>query len=733
MKNYFRYDVNFVMNITDVDDKIILRARQRHLLEKFKEEHASLDDSVLEAAKTALGLYVSKNLSLLPHNLQPHDYAAELKRAYGEVIAGRSLAGDGSPAGDKEAKIKMHIRATEAGFEALLRLKDDRSSISIDKFYALMEDVLLPYLDNLHGSSIDASDYSIFKKLTHHYEDRFMEDMRALNVEDPDIMTRVSEYIPQIISFTEKIVKNGFAYTVSDSSDDSSSSVYFDISAFEKAGKPYARLEPWNRNNQDLQADGEGALTKKTTQKRSDADFALWKSSKPGEPIWPSPWGKGRPGWHVECSAMASAVLGGQMDIHSGGIDLCFPHHDNELAQSEAYWARGEGQDSQWVNYFLHTGHLSISGSKMSKSLKNFITIREALEKGDWTPRGLRIVFLLGGWKDGVEITDDLTKASIAWESKMNAFFLKAKDLQRSSNESDSPRNQDTPEDGSLGEALQQAKEQFHAAMCDSFDTGTAMILVSTIVSNANRAAPTDPAIVPVAKWITSVVQIFGLDHCPPPTDGIGFSDIDIPEVAKPFVYPLSQLRDEIRQRAISGEATKDDILGLLSENSSEIPEGGDGAQYAAVLSQFKSDVKALSEREEASPKEYLALCDQLRNTQLWNLGIYIEDRENQPPLVRPVDKELIAAREERVTREEAKKAAQIERERQERERLEQGKLDPKEMFKTDEYSSWDTDGFPTRDADGQPVGKSKEKKLRKLQERQSKLHEAWRAAQNAS
>jgi cysteinyl-tRNA synthetase len=115
---------------------------------------------------------------------------------------------------------------------------------------------------------------------------------------------------------------------------------------------------------------GVGALTG-SLGKKQPADFALWKAkSKPGEPAWPSPWGEGRPGWHIECSVMASEVLGRSMDIHSGGVDLMFPHHDNELAQSEAYHGC-----RQWVNYFLHTGHLHIEGLKMSKSLKNFITI----------------------------------------------------------------------------------------------------------------------------------------------------------------------------------------------------------------------------------------------------------------------------------------------------------------------------------------------------------------------
>lgn len=120
---------------------------------------------------------------------------------------------------------------------------------------------------------------------------------------------------------------------------------------------------------------------------------------------------------------MASDTLGSQIDIHSGGIDLAFPHHDNELAQSEAYWLEEDHDHQhqhQWVNYFMHMGHLSIQGSKMSKSLKNFQTIREALAGGDWTPRELRIVFLLGHWADPVEITPDLRKEATAWEDKLN-------------------------------------------------------------------------------------------------------------------------------------------------------------------------------------------------------------------------------------------------------------------------------------------------------------------------
>ena len=727
MKHYFKFNVSFVMNITDVDDKIILRARQQYLLERFQGDHSALDNEMLEITRTAYEAYLLKNLPLLSSNLQPLDYKTESKTAYGKVQTGHSLAGDGSPPGDKEAKIKMHLKAAESASDALSSAEKDRNSIPVSDFYSKTEEVLLPYLDKMHGTSIDSTNYDIFNKLSRKFEDRFMEDMRVLNVQDPDIVTRVSEYIPQIISYIQTIVKNGFAYQVHDSADGSGSSIYFDIAAFEKAGMPYARLEPWNRNNQELQADGEGALTAgRDTKKRSDADFALWKSSKPGEPSWPSEWGNGRPGWHIECSAMASDVLGKTLDIHSGGIDLCFPHHDNELAQSEAYWA-SSGQKSQWVNYFMHMGHLSIAGSKMSKSLKNFVTIRDALEQDEWTPRRLRIVFLLGGWKDGVEITEDLIKASNGWEAKLNGFLLNAKDLARRKEENS---NGTAEASSPLSDALRQAKGQVHDALCDSFDTHTAMNVMSSLVTTANKSSPTDPFILDVAKWLTTIIHTFGLDSEPIPSDGIGWSGIDIPESAKSPIYTVSKLRDDVRRQAIGGKVSSSQMQSLVSPSSIDASAAADSsAPYRKVLSQFRDDVKQLADKD-ASSKEYLILCDQLRDTHLWNLSIYLEDRENQPALVRSVDAELRAVREEREARAAAKLTAKGAREKAKKEQLEQGKLAPRDMFKTEDYSEWDAEGFPIKEKNGEALSKNREKKLRKMWDKQGKLHDAWLAAQ---
>lgn len=732
MRDYFKYDVRFVMNITDVDDKIILRGRQQHLLSQYTSEHPELNNEVQETAAEAFAAYVKKNLPLLPQGLKPAEFAEQSKKAYGHVLEGKAVEGDGPP-GDKEAKVKMHLKTASSAAEALTLAGANK--IDVTDFYTKAEDVFLPHLDSLYGGTINADDHSIFTKLTQKFENRFMEDVRALNCLDADVVTRVTEYGHQIVSFVEKVVKNGYGYVTADGS------VYFDIQAFEKDGNNYARLEPWNRNDKDLLADGEGALTNKSTKKRSDADFALWKSSKPGEPAWPSPWGPGRPGWHIECSAMASDVLGQKMDIHSGGVDLAFPHHDNELAQSEAFWSecRHDKQTHQWVNYFLHMGHLSISGSKMSKSLKNFTTIRDALSRGDWTPRGLRIVFLLGGWKDPVEITEGLVATGAGWEDKINNFFLKIKDLERNP----SPENAaSAEEDSALAAAFATAQTDVDRALCDSFDTPTAMQVISRLVTDYNsaatRASLSDATALSIGLWVTKMVTIFGLDSeaSTPNPNRIGWSGIDIPSAAAPFVYPAAALRDAVRDAAKSGPQalSREAVDALLaSQPAPSTTQPADALPYAEAFTQFRADVAALAAAS-APPASFLALCDKLRDEVLWALGIYLEDRDTQalPALVRPLSADLIAARAQKDAQAAAKAEAKAKREREEAEKkrllAEKAKVSHLDMFRTEEYSEWDEEGLPTKDKEGVELPKSRTKKLRKEWERQRKLHEEWKA-----
>lgn len=723
MRDYFRFDVRFVMNITDVDDKIIIRGRQQYLFKRYLDDHPVVTRGVLRSATVAYGVYIRDNLRLLDPGTEPARFAERVGEVYGVVLRGGMLDTEGKKPGDAEAKIRMHINTlipaarmiaeVTSYFAAQSEDVDElEGGITADDFYNATREVYLPYIDSLKGSSVPGDAYDIFTKLARKYENHFMRDMRALNVLDPDEITRVTEYGQEIADFVEKIVANQFGYVTPDGS------VYFDIDQFEKAGNQYARLEPWNRNNQPLQRDGEGALTK-AVQKKSPDDFALWKASRPGEPAWPSPWGPGRPGWHIECSAMASSRLGSQIDIHSGGVDLAFPHHDNELAQGEAYWSSGQ----QWVNYFLHMGHLSIQGSKMSKSLKNFTTVRDALGRGDWTPRGLRIVFLLGGWRDGVEISEELVKASSSWEDKLTNFFIKAKDV--------ASRDISQPVESSLSEALRVAQDRVHEQFCDSFNTPKVMVSISDLVSvfNTQDNRSLDPAAVDAAaRWVTRIVTILGLNGSAlPDSAGIGWEGTDIPDAAKPFVYSLSTMRDSLRRVAKSDTPIMPNQLEIIMEESAVTVDISDtGRAYADVLDRFRSGISSLKVGEASTSKEILSLSDQLRDVDLFNLGIYLEDREDMPALVRPVTGDIIQTREDLAQQAKEKQEEKEKQDKLVRDKLEKGKIRPLDMFKTIEFSAWDEDGLPTKDAAGEPVNKSRSKKLRKEWERQKKAHEAW-------
>lgn len=376
LTDYFNYNVLYVMNITDIDDKIIKRARQNHLYEEYVKASPTLE-KILDDYSEVLKLFQGK----LEQNTDP----------------------------DKKIMLEGMILRMETGVKTLTEVVKSGDAVKVSEeqksFLECIKDPLSDWLDTNHGKSV--TENSIFESLPRYWENEFHRDMELLNVKMPDILTRVSEYVPQIVTFIEKIIANGLAY-------EANGSVYFDVANFDRSHH-YAKLVPEAFGDMKSLNEGEGDLTSSDvqTEKKSPNDFALWKSSKSGEPWWTSPWGNGRPGWHIECSAMASDICGPKLDIHTGGVDLKFPHHDNELAQSEAHF-----NSQEWIKYFLHTGHLTIAGCKMSKSLKNFITIRDALVKNSATQ--LRLAFLLHSWKDTLDYSENTMEMATQYEKFLN-------------------------------------------------------------------------------------------------------------------------------------------------------------------------------------------------------------------------------------------------------------------------------------------------------------------------
>lgn len=414
-------------------EQIIVRARQQHLFNDYLNETQSLSEAVLDSTKEAWQQYFDK----FAKDISPSEASASIGSSAGpsnpplpftwESLQSR-IQGDPvwlRTVKENNEKFGMHMETLATGRAAITKAEENLAGGSTGREAAQelllgTRDVVSVWLDKQKGSSV--SDPAIFRTLAAYWEKLFFDDMARLHVEPPTTLTRVSEYVPEIATFVEGIINNGYAYETEDGS------VYFDTKRFDGAkGKgsaeagsdwchTYAKLEPWSKGNRDLLLDGEGSLTTTAAAlktKKSPSDFALWKASKPGEPAWPSKWGPGRPGWHIECSVMASEVLGERMDVHSGGVDLAFPHHDNEIAQSEAYH-----ECRQWVNYFLHTGHLHIEGLKMSKSLKNFITIEEALEKS--SARQLRLAFLQQSWNARMDFKESNMAEVRAQETMIN-------------------------------------------------------------------------------------------------------------------------------------------------------------------------------------------------------------------------------------------------------------------------------------------------------------------------
>ncbi|XP_072390660.1 cysteine--tRNA ligase, cytoplasmic [Diabrotica undecimpunctata] len=658
LSDYFGYDIFYVMNITDIDDKIIKRARQNYLFKKYVDENHPLE-SVLADAKLVL-----QNVQSRVKTTTDLDKKNMLEKMLTRLAASVEELEESVKSGDS------------------LKVENSKQQFILDG-----KDPISEWLDQKQGDTV--RDNAIFSSLPRHWEQQFYKDMDALNILRPNVVTRVSEYIPEIITFIQKIIENGFGY-------EASGSVYFDVAAFDKSEKHYyAKLVPEAYGDTNSLQEGEGDLTtaEQRSEKHSPNDFALWKKSKPGEPFWDSPWGIGRPGWHIECSAMASDIFGATMDIHTGGVDLKFPHHDNEIAQSEAYFG-----NSEWVSYFLHSGHLTIAGCKMSKSLKNFVSIQDALSK--YTSRQLRFAFLLHSWRDTLDYSQNTMDSAIQYEKLFNEFFLNVKDASMSiclKNTTVDTFTKWSEHEKTLSNKLIAAKTAVHNALCDNIDTKSAINALRDIVTASNiymreRKPPNALLLHDVGVYVTKILKIFGAIS---EKDEIGFptstsTSNNVECVIRPYLSILAEFRDKIRTSARTLKATD-----ILDE------------------------------------------CDHLRDEVLPNVGVRLEDREGEPSAVKLVDKETLLKEREAKKKAEQEKLAEKERKKAElaaaaAAKESQKKIPPTEMFRheTDKYSKFDENGFPTHDAEGKEISKGQVKKLQKLYQAQEKRHQEYLATQ---
>jgi cysteinyl-tRNA synthetase len=348
---------------------------------------------------------------------------------------------------------------------------------------------------------------------------------------------KATEHIPEIIEMIRVLIDRGLAYS-------SDGDVYFSVRAFEG----YGRLS--GRNPDELRS---GYRIELGESKHDPLDFALWKAAKPGEPWWDAPWGPGRPGWHIECSAMAGKYLGEAFDIHGGGSDLVFPHHENEIAQSEG------ASGNTFARYWLHNGMVNLGGEKMAKSTGNLVDLASITEKHGG--RALRLLFLRAHYRSPIEYTEDLLVEAEESLDRLSRFRDRARP----------------------GDPDPAAVERFTEVMDDDFGTPQAVSLLFDLVRDGNRILDDGGDASPIAGAVEIIVEVLGLDDASVPVR----SELDLAELQHRFgvdgdagevVDRLVELRNQAREERRYVDA--DDIRDGLERAGVILEDGPDGTRW---------------------------------------------------------------------------------------------------------------------------------------------------------
>ncbi|MGV1036840.1 MAG: cysteine--tRNA ligase [Candidatus Nanopelagicales bacterium] len=376
--------------------------------------------------------------------------------------------------------------------------------------------------------------------VAHQYELEFQQAYDVLGCVPPTVEPRATGHVTQMVEMIAQLLERGHAY-------ESGGDVYFDVRSYAE----YGALS--GQKPDDLQP---GADSELDTRKRNPRDFALWKAAKPGEPSWPTPWGDGRPGWHLECSAMARTYLGAQFDIHGGGLDLVFPHHENEIAQS-----RGAGD--AFAQYWLHNAWVTTAGEKMSKSLGNSMVMAEVLRRV--RPVELRWYLVAAHYRSNLEFSDDSLAESAAGYRRIEGFVKRA-----------------AARVGPSGvDPTEQLPKSFVDAMNDDLSVPAAVAVVHERVTEGNRllAARDDEGLVPVLAEVRSMLDVIGVDPLSPPWAG---SDAD-DERLRAALDALVTAEIGARQEARAGRdfAAADAIRDRIVAAGISIEDSADGSRWS--------------------------------------------------------------------------------------------------------------------------------------------------------
>ena len=382
------------------------------------------------------------------------------------------------------------------------------------------------------------------------YTEAFISDMHAVNVKDPTIRPKATEEIDTMIAMIEALVERGHAYATDDGD------VYFSVRSFPS----YGSLS--GRNIDEMEAGHRGLRTEGIEDRKQDPlDFALWKAAKPGEPSWQSPWGEGRPGWHIECSCMSKKYLGLPFDIHGGGADLVFPHHENERAQSVA--ACG----CEFAEHWMHGGMLQINGEKMSKSLDNFFLLRDILQTVD--PRVLRFLMLQTHYRSPLDFSDErVEEAGIAFERICNA--VKNLDWAIANSEGDS----DLLDSGEIDAMLREARVAFITAMDDDFNSPKALGQLFDFVAASNTLVADKAFSAGDAKLLGQVKDLI--------VEFMGVFGVELDDAGVGSCYP-AEVVDLASELAAYGGSSPDEAVQALLDARAEARANKDWGLADAV------------------------------------------------------------------------------------------------------------------------------------------------------